>query len=84
VTYVQYQFRPQASEEIQDQVRRQILEIPGVKSVARISPNATKDVLSRAWYASVTDDGTASHVVTQLRQHDYIQSADLPPKRGLL
>jgi hypothetical protein len=54
-----------------------------VRAVARISPDATKDGLRRLWYADV-DDEESSDVVTRLRQHDDIQSADLPPKRGLL
>ena len=79
-----FTFRDQASEEHQDQVRKQILELPGVRTVARISPDAKKDALRRLWYADVSDDGAATDLVTQLRQHENIASADLPATRRLV
>jgi cell division protein FtsX len=83
MTSVFFRFQEHASEEHQDRVQKEILKLPGVRAVARISPDATKDGLRRLWYADV-DDEESSDVVTRLRRHDDIQSADLPPKRGLL
>jgi hypothetical protein len=77
---VVFRFQEHASEARQEQVQKEILGHPGVRSVARVIPDAKKDSLRRLWYADVTD-GTASNLVTRLRQHDDIQSADLPPER---
>jgi hypothetical protein len=77
---VVFRFQEHASEARQEQVQKEILGLPGVRSVTRISPDAKKDSLRRLWYADVAD-GTASNLVTRLRQHDDIQSADLPPER---
>jgi hypothetical protein len=81
---VVFRFQEHASEAKQEQVQKEILGLPGVRSVARISPDAKKDALRRLWYADVADDGAASDLVRRLRQHDDIQSADLPPERGML
>jgi hypothetical protein len=35
------------------------------------------------WYAEVADDAAASALVEHLRDHDDIQSANLPAERGL-
>ena len=78
-----FTFGEETSEEGQDQVRRQILELPGVHNVGRISPEARKPALRRLWYAEVADEKTASQLVTQLRAHDDIQSADVPAERKL-
>lgn len=81
---VLFTFRDQASDEQQDRVRDQILCLPGVDNVARISPEARKPALRRMWYAEVADDAAASTLVAHLRDHDDIQSADLPAERGLV
>jgi cell division protein FtsX len=81
---VVFAFREHASEEKQDLVRNQILGLPGVQNVARISPDATKATLRRLWYADVADDGAASNLLKHLREHDDIQSADLPAERRLI
>ena len=81
---VVFKFHEHASEENQDLVRDRILEFPGVQTVGRISPDASKPGLRRLWYAEVANETAASDLVTKLRQHDDIQSADLPTERGLL
>jgi len=80
---VLFTFRDQASDEEQGRVRGQILDLPGVHNVARISPEARKPALRRMWYAEVADDAAASALVEHLRDHDDIQSANLPAERGL-
>ena len=80
---VMFAFHEHASEASQDQVRDQILELPGVHNVGRISPNASRPALRRLWYAEVADETAASNLVSRLRQHDDIQSADVPAERGL-
>jgi hypothetical protein len=80
---VVFAFDEHASEENQDRMRHQILTLGGVHSVGRISPDATKPALRRLWYAEVSDEVAAFNLVTRLRQHDDIQSADLPAERGL-
>lgn len=79
-----FRFQEHASEENQAQVQKEILKRPGVRAVARIDPSATMDSLRRLWYVDVADDKAAADLVTQLREHDDIQSADLPPQRGLV
>jgi hypothetical protein len=84
MTAVVFAFRDHASEEDQDHVRTQILAAPGVRVVARISPEATKPSLRRLWYADVVDDEAASQLVKSLRERNDIQSADLPAQRQAL
>ena len=81
---VVFSFREHASEANQDQIRDQILKLPGVRTVARISPQATKPALRRLWYADVDDGKPASDLVGHLREHGDIQSADLPAERRLI
>jgi hypothetical protein len=81
---VMFTFHEHASEETQDQMRHRILGLPGVRNVGRISPDAARPALRRLWYAEVTDRAAASELVTHLRQHEDIQSADLPAERGLI
>jgi hypothetical protein len=81
---VVFTFNEHASEENQDRMSHRLLELPGVSNVGRISPDATKSALRRLWYAEVADEKAASDLVTRLRQHDEIQSADLPAERGLI
>jgi cell division protein FtsX len=78
-----FAFREQSSEERKDLVRNQILELPGVRTVARISPEATKPALRRLWYAEVSDD-EATTLVTKLREHSDIESAAIPAERRLI
>jgi cell division protein FtsX len=80
---VVFAFREQSSEESQDLVRNQILDLPGVHTVARISPEATKPALRRLWYAEVSDDEAMS-LVTKLRARSDIESADMPAERRLI
>lgn len=80
---VVFTFDEKTSDESQDQIHRQVLSLPGVHSVGRISPDARKPALRRLWYAEVADEKTALRLVTQLREHDQIQSADLPAERTL-
>jgi cell division protein FtsX len=84
MTTVFFRFQEHASEENQDQAQNEILKLPGVRTVARVSPDAKMDSLRRLWFADVADEGTATDVATRLRQRDDIHSADLPPKRGLI
>jgi hypothetical protein len=81
---VVFTFGEDASEENQERFGLQIQQLPGVHNVGRISPDATKPALRRMWYAEVADESAASNLVTQLRQHDDIQSADPPAERGLV
>ncbi|MEA2838197.1 MAG: hypothetical protein QOD89_2747 [Bradyrhizobium sp.] len=81
---VMFTFDERASEENQNRIRNQILELPGVHNVGRISPNATKPALRRFWYAEVADETAASALLKRLREHDDVQSADLPAERGLI
>ena len=81
---VMFAFDEQASEENQNRISNELLNLPGVHNVGRISPDATKPELRRMWYAEVADETAASELVTQLRQHDDIKSADLPAPRGLV
>jgi hypothetical protein len=55
-----------------------------VHNVGRISPDATKPALRRFWYAEVADEAAASELVTRLREHDNVQSAELAAERGLI
>jgi cell division protein FtsX len=80
---VTFTFRDQASDEEQGRVRDQILNLPGVHNVGRISPEAKKPALRRMWYAEVADNAAASTLIAHLRDHDDIQSAHLPAERGL-
>jgi len=80
---VMFTFDERASEENQEQVSHQIQNLPGVHNVGRISPDATKPGLRRLWYAEVADENAASDLVIRLRQHDDIESADLPAERKL-
>jgi hypothetical protein len=79
---VVFTFREQVSEQSQDRMRDRILGLPGVKNVGRISPDAKKPALRRMWFAEVADQAAASNLVTQLRQNEDIESADLPAERG--
>jgi len=81
---VMFTFDEKASEDDQEQMRREILELPGVHDVGRISPEAQKAALRRMWYAQVADEATADDLVTRLRQHRDIRTADLPPARKLV
>jgi len=81
---VMFTFGENASDEKQEQVKGQLLGVPGVQNVGRLSPEATKPALRRMWYAEVTDETAASALVTKLRQHDDIKSADLPAPRKLV
>ncbi|TWB66555.1 hypothetical protein [Bradyrhizobium sacchari] len=78
---VTFTFRDQASDEAQGRLRDQVLSLPGVRNVARISPEARKPALRRMWYAEVADDAAASTLIAHLRDHDDIQSADVPAER---
>ena len=69
---VMFTYGEDATEESQDQIRNQILGLPGVRNVGRISPNATKPALRRMWYAEVMDDAAAADLVGQLRGHKEI------------
>jgi hypothetical protein len=80
---VVFSFQEHASEENQDLVCNQILELPGVRTVGRILPQATRSALRRQWYADVADDKAASDLVKHLREHSDIESADLPIERHL-
>jgi hypothetical protein len=84
MSVVVFAFSENASEEDQDRVRTQVLGMPGVRVVARISPDATKPGLRRLWYADVADDRTASDLLKYLRARSDIESADLPAQRQLL
>jgi hypothetical protein len=81
---VMFTFKEHASDEHQDRVRDQVLGLPGVRSVGRIAPEATKPALRRLWYAEVADKSAADNLVMRLRERDEIESADLPAARGLL
>jgi hypothetical protein len=81
---VVFTFREQVSEGDQDRMQNRILQLPGVRTVGRIHPNARKPALRRMWFAEVADQTAASDLVRQLRQHEEIESADLPAERGLL
>lgn len=81
---VVFTFGEQASEENQDRFRDQILGLPGVRNVGRISPNAATPALRRLWYAEVADDTMATDLVNRLRENADIQSANIPAERGLL
>jgi hypothetical protein len=84
MSVVVFAFRENASEEDQDLARTQVLGMPGVRVVARISPDATQPSLRRFWYADVADDRTASDLVKRLRERSDIESADLPAQRQAL
>ena len=81
---VVFTFQERASEENQNRLRTQILHLPGVHTVGRIKPDATKPALRRMWYAEVADDAAASDLVSRLRGCDDIRSASVPAERGLL
>ena len=81
---VTFTFGEHASDENQDQISKQLLALPGVQNVGRISPGATKPVLRRMWYAEVADDTAASDLVARLREHEDIRSADVPAARRLV
>jgi hypothetical protein len=81
---VVFTFHEHAPEENQDRMRDRILELAGVNNVGRISPDAKKPALRRMWFAEVADRTAASDLVTQLRRHEDIESADLPTERGMI
>ena len=81
---VVFSFHEVASEQSQDRMRDQLLKLPGVHNVGRISPDAKKPDLRRLWFAEVADQAAASDLVARLRQHEDIKSADLPTDRGLI
>jgi hypothetical protein len=58
------------------------LALPEVRNVGCISPDAKKPTPRRMWFAEVADQKAASDLVALLRQHDDIESADLPAERG--
>jgi hypothetical protein len=76
-----FTFNEGASDETQNHTGDQLLKLPGVQNVGRISPTAKKPELRRLWYAEV-DDVAAPELVTRLRDLDEIQSADLPAERS--
>lgn len=78
-----FNFAEQASEDGQDRIRRQILDMPGVENVGRINPDARNPRLRRMWFAEVADDKAAASLVQQLREYEEIQVASLPQERGL-
>jgi cell division protein FtsX len=80
---VVFTFHEHASEENQDRLRTEILDLPGVHNVGRISPEAKKPALRRLWYAEVGDEKAASDLVERLRQHQDIRTAELPAERSL-
>jgi hypothetical protein len=43
-----------------------------------------KPTLRRLWYAEIADETAASDLTTKMPQHDDVQSADLPARRGLV
>jgi hypothetical protein len=81
---VMFTFREQTPDANQQRLRSEILGLPGVYNVGRISPETTRAALKRFWFAEVADDSAASRLVTRLRQSDDIQSADLPAERRLV
>jgi hypothetical protein len=80
---VHFIFREHASEEAQERIGDQIRGLPGVKSVARLKPDAKKPMLRRFWYANVADDNAASALVEHLRGRSDIESADVPAPRAM-
>jgi hypothetical protein len=81
---VVFMFRENTPEETQELVRSQLLRLPGIVSVGRISPDASLPSLRRMWYAEVANDRAAAEVASRLRAHDQIESADIPAERRLL
>ncbi|QRG04671.1 hypothetical protein EZH22_15985 [Xanthobacter dioxanivorans] len=81
---VMFIFGEQTSDEGQDRIGNQILALPGVRTVGRLNPRATKPALRRMWFAEVEDETAAANLVRQLRRHEEVQAADLPAERGLL
>jgi cell division protein FtsX len=81
---VSFTFHEQASEQNQDRLRAELLDLPDVHHVGRIKPDATKPALRRMWFAEVVDDEAAASLVQRLRGHDDIQSVNIPSDRGLL
>jgi hypothetical protein len=81
---VVFTFREHVAEESQDRMRLRILALAGVRNVGRISPDAKNPALRRMWFAEVADQKAASDLVALLRQHEDIESADLPAERGLI
>lgn len=80
---VMFAFDKNAPDEIQERTRNEILDLPGVHNVGRISPDARKSELRRFWYAEVADETAASDLLTRLRGHADIQSVDIPAERTL-
>ncbi|MBV9636080.1 MAG: hypothetical protein JO163_14155 [Methylobacteriaceae bacterium] len=80
---IMFSFGDSATEASQDQARAEILGMPGVRNVGRISPEANKPALRRMWYAEV-DDESADAIVRRLRSKSEIQSADFPALRRLV
>ncbi|WFT81019.1 MULTISPECIES: hypothetical protein [unclassified Methylobacterium] len=81
---VMFTFGEHTPEHLQDTLGDRIKQIPGVRSVGRISPGAKKPELRRLWYAEVLNSDAASALVAQLREQDGIVSAELPAERGLI
>jgi hypothetical protein len=67
VTFI---FGENATDENQNQVRSEVLGLPRVRNVGRVSPTATKPALRRMWCAEVDDDAAAANVVKELRQRN--------------
>ncbi len=84
MTNVMFVFRESASEQDQNRIVKRVLSMPGVRAAGRISPNATKPVLRRLWYAEVADQSVAEQVIGSLRASDKVQSAELPAPRRLV
>jgi hypothetical protein len=81
---VMFTFGENSTEASQNQLKEKISKFPGVQNVGRILPDAKMPALRRQWYAEVADDAAANSLVTHLRKHDDIQSADKPADRGLV
>ncbi len=80
---VMFSFDEDTPEEVQNKVGCQVMKLPGVRNVGRISPTSTKSSIRRLWFAEVADEQAAGNILVKLRQNNEIKSADIPAARGV-
>lgn len=78
-----FTFSEAASEKSQTDLRSRLMSKQGIEAVGRISPDAKRPFLRRMWYAQVSDNKTAEVLTQELNGLSEIESAEVPPERGL-
>jgi hypothetical protein len=79
---VLFSFKLDVPDDRREQILADLRRAAAVTSAAPLKPDARQPSLRRHCYA-VVDDDAASGLVDDLRGRQEIDSADLPPRRGV-